>query len=183
MNEGHITAHIHKTLREIHTWKQSPSITMDQRQWTWPLQQKQKFQSCAIILYRQISNIRRTNSQTLNVSRLVLQLSLPNPLKSGIKSRMKMYLEERRQAMLQLHMSDQQCYCLVGCVLYKRFYGNCVTITCCNSKLPYILISCICGVSLQMFRSYISRIYKNNSQSLLWSIVRIPLCRNVYSYD
>ena len=33
--------------------------------------------------YRQISNIRRTKSQTLNVSQLVLQLSLPNPLKSG----------------------------------------------------------------------------------------------------
>ena len=39
--------------------------------------------------YRQISNIRRTKSQTLNVSCLVLQLSLPNPLKPGIKSRMK----------------------------------------------------------------------------------------------
>ena len=42
------------------------------------------------ISYRQISNIRRTKSQTLNASCLVLQLSLPNPLKPGIKSRMKM---------------------------------------------------------------------------------------------
>ena len=40
--------------------------------------------------YRQISNIRRTKSQALHVSRLVLQLTLPNPLKPGIKSRMKM---------------------------------------------------------------------------------------------
>ena len=40
--------------------------------------------------YRQTSNISRTKSQNLNVSRLVLQLSLPNPLKPGIKSRMKM---------------------------------------------------------------------------------------------
>ena len=31
--------------------------------------------------YRQFSNIRRTQSQNINVSRLVLQLSLPNPLK------------------------------------------------------------------------------------------------------
>ena len=40
--------------------------------------------------YRQVSNIRRTKPQTLNVSCLVLQLSLSNPLKPGIKSRMKM---------------------------------------------------------------------------------------------
>ena len=40
--------------------------------------------------YRKISNIRRTKSQTLNVSRLVLQLSLPNPMKPGVKSKMKM---------------------------------------------------------------------------------------------
>ena len=40
--------------------------------------------------YRQTSDIRRTKSQHLNVSRLVLQLSLPSPLKPGVKSRMKM---------------------------------------------------------------------------------------------
>ena len=40
--------------------------------------------------YRKISNIRRTKSPNLNVSRLVLQLPLPNPVKSGVKSRMKM---------------------------------------------------------------------------------------------
>ena len=40
--------------------------------------------------YRQFSNIRRTQSPNINVSRLVLQLSLPNPLKPGVKLRMKM---------------------------------------------------------------------------------------------
>ena len=40
--------------------------------------------------YRQISNIRRTQSPNLNVPRLVSQLSLPNPLKPVVKSRMKM---------------------------------------------------------------------------------------------
>ena len=40
--------------------------------------------------YRQISNISRTKSQNLNVSRHVLQLSLRNLLKPGVKSRMKM---------------------------------------------------------------------------------------------
>ena len=42
------------------------------------------------VYYRKISNISRTKSQNLNDSRIVLQLSLPNPLKSGVKSRMKM---------------------------------------------------------------------------------------------
>ena len=39
---------------------------------------------------RKISNIRYTKSQNFNDSRLVLQLSLPNPLKPGVKSRMEM---------------------------------------------------------------------------------------------
>ena len=39
--------------------------------------------------YRQLSNIRRTKSQNLNVSCLVLQLSVPNPLKPSVKKRMK----------------------------------------------------------------------------------------------
>ena len=60
--------------------------------------------------YCQTSIIKRTKSQNLNVSRLVWQLSLSNPLKSGVKSRMKMQPEQRRQAMLQLHPSDQEVY-------------------------------------------------------------------------
>ena len=36
--------------------------------------------------YRKISNIRRTKSQNLNDSHLVLKSSLPNPLKPGVKS-------------------------------------------------------------------------------------------------
>ena len=44
----------------------------------------------APITYRQVSNIRRTKSQLLKVPRTVLRLSLPNPLKPDVKSRMKM---------------------------------------------------------------------------------------------
>ena len=66
-----------------------------------------------LLIYRQVSNIRRTKSKHLKDSRTVLRLSLPNPLKPDVKSRMK-----RRQAMLQLHLSDLQFYCRVGCVLY-----------------------------------------------------------------
>ena len=40
--------------------------------------------------YRQVSNISRTKSQYLKDSRTVLRLSLPNPLKPDVKSRMKM---------------------------------------------------------------------------------------------
>ena len=40
--------------------------------------------------YRQFSNIRRSQSPNINISRLILQLSLPNPLKPGVKLRMKM---------------------------------------------------------------------------------------------
>ena len=68
---------------------------------------------CYLERYRQVSNIRSTKSQYFNDSRTVLQLSLPNPLKPDVKSRMKMQLEQRRQAMLQLHLNDRQFYCLL----------------------------------------------------------------------
>ena len=68
--------------------------------------------------YRQTSSISRIQSQNLIVSRLLSQLSLPNPLKPGVKSKIKqLELEQYRQAMLQLHLSDQQFYCLVRCNL------------------------------------------------------------------
>ena len=41
-------------------------------------------------IHCQTSNISCTKSQNLNVSRLVSQLCLPNPLKSGVKWKMKM---------------------------------------------------------------------------------------------
>ena len=73
--------------------------------------------------YRQTSNIRRTKSPNLKVSRLVPHLSLPgNPLKPGVKSRMTMSLEQRRQAMLQLHPSDQQLYCRRRCVFISNVW-------------------------------------------------------------
>ena len=55
----------------------------------WPEWYKETFWS-AILVYRKISNMIRTKSPNLNVSGLVLQLSLPNPVKPGVKSRMKM---------------------------------------------------------------------------------------------
>ena len=45
-------------------------------------------------------------------------------MKPGVKSRTKKQLEQRRQAMLQLHLSDRQFYCLLRCDLYWRLDGN-----------------------------------------------------------
>ena len=73
--------------------------------------------------YRKISNIRRTKSQNLNDAHLVLKSSLPNPLKPCVKSRTKMKLEQRLQAMLQLHLSDRQFNCLLRCALDSRLDG------------------------------------------------------------
>ena len=78
--------------------------------------------SCASVYfgYRKISNIRCTKSPKLIIPHLVLQLSLRNPMKPGVRSRIKMLLEQRRQAMLQLHLSDRQVYCLLRCAPYIR---------------------------------------------------------------
>ena len=43
-----------------------------------------------IITYCQFSNIRRTQSPNINVSHLIFQLPLPNPLKPHVKLRIKM---------------------------------------------------------------------------------------------
>ena len=52
--------------------------------------------------YSQISNIKHTKYQSLADSRLFLALFLYNPLKpAGVKSSMKMYLEQRQ------NLSDQ----------------------------------------------------------------------------
>ena len=40
--------------------------------------------------YRKISNIRRTKFLNVNISRLVLELCLLNPMKPGVKSRMEL---------------------------------------------------------------------------------------------
>ena len=86
--------------------------------------------------YRKTSSISRTKFQNLNVSCILMQLSWLNSLKPGVKLIMKMLLEQRRQAMLQLHLSYQQFYCLLRCDLYERFYGS--------SR-----VKCVGGVELQ----------------------------------
>ena len=86
------------------------------------------------IHHNKISNISHTKYHNLNVSHLILQLSLPNPLKPGVKSRMKMQLEQRRQAVLQLHLSDQQFYCLKG-----ASYIRGLILTCCSLVVAHFM--------------------------------------------
>ena len=77
---------------------------------------------CAMLVmnhnYCKIYSISRAKSQSLNVSCILLQLSSLNPLKPGVKLRMKRSLEQHRQALLQLLLSYQQFYCLLRCDLY-----------------------------------------------------------------
>ena len=86
-------------------------------------------------VYHQIYNIRRTKSHNLTVSRLALQLPFCNLLKPGVKFWMKMWLEQRRQAMLQLHLSDQWFNCLLRCA-------------CIRGLTVYVLISSHRNVSI-----------------------------------
>ena len=52
--------------------------------------QEVKGSAATILTYRKVSNIRRTQNQNLNDSRLNMLWPLPNQLKPGVKSRMKM---------------------------------------------------------------------------------------------
>ena len=54
-----------------------------------PRYKKRRQDNALQLMHRQTSDISRTKSQNLNVSRLVLQLSLPNTLNPGVKSKMK----------------------------------------------------------------------------------------------
>ena len=57
---------------------------------TWPTLAQVCCRMILKLTYHKVSNIRCTNSKSLNDSGLVLQMSLPNSLKLGVKSRMKM---------------------------------------------------------------------------------------------
>ena len=105
-----------------------PNKRLSKQWWGWwfetqscPLWRHRNVQS---FNYRQTSNMRRTKSKNLNASCLVLQLSECNPLEPGVKARMKMWLEQRRQVLLQLHLNDEQFNCLLRCDSYQKFDGT-----------------------------------------------------------
>ena len=90
--------------------------------------------------HHQFSNKSDTESPNINISRLVLQSSLSDPLKPGVKFRMQMWLEQRRQAMLQLHSSDQKFHCQL---VYKVDRSNQDTIHYKNAvhRSSFVLVS------------------------------------------
>ena len=72
--------------------KNKKNTKTDTQAW-WKKQEKNNCQDIVAEskgIYRQVSNIRCTNFQHLKDYHTVLRLSLPNPLKSDVKSRMKM---------------------------------------------------------------------------------------------
>ena len=90
------------------TWRRCKTSSQWDCSLHWKLLHQHLGDLAVILNCRKLSNIRRNKSQNLNDCHIPLQLSLSNQLKPGVQSRMKMYLEQRRQAMLQLHLSDQQ---------------------------------------------------------------------------
>ena len=115
----HILVKIYSKFTRVHSRKNvvcemaamlfQPQCVNDDMEW-------KKKSNCIMSHYHQISNI--IKSWNFNVSRLFLHLSFPNPLNPCIKKRIKKLLKQRWQAMLQLHLSDQQFYCLTRCGLY-----------------------------------------------------------------
>ena len=71
-----------------------------------------------ISYYRQTSSTRHIKSKPLNVSRFVLQLPLSNPDWNLVLGREWRCSWSSRQAISQLHLSDQQFYCLLRRRLY-----------------------------------------------------------------
>ena len=74
-------------------WKMVAILSLPQcvnYDYFWVAEQHGYYFAGNIFKYRKTSSISRTKSQNLNVSCFLLQRSLPNPLKPGVKLRMKM---------------------------------------------------------------------------------------------
>ena len=77
--------------------------------------------------------------------------------------------ELRCSWMLQLHLSERQFYCLLGCALYQRFYG----ISTIQHMLNFLdnALYCVCW-SVISYRNFLfhffSSIKKTNKQGYWW---------------
>ena len=121
--------------------------------------------------FRQTANIRSTKSQNINVFRLVLQLSLPKPSKPVVQSRMKIWLNQRRQAILQLHLRDHRFYCLLMWLILEVWrYGN-------TSPPVYATKKCKkCATDARLLYCCI-----HISNSYVYHSISIPRLYNIYS--
>ena len=106
--------------------------------------------------YRKISNIRSNKSQHLNDSRLVLQMSLPNPFKPSVKWIMKM---------LQLHLSYQQWYCLQRCAYIRGL--TVLPTTSLNSRHQNMIQRIKCNFKMHIIKqgTMLTQLFGNHSLS------------------
>ena len=74
--------------------------------------------------YHQTSNIRCTKSQNLNVSCLVLQLSLPKHWSKVLSRELRFCWSSADRRCSNYILSDQQFCGLLSCDLYQRFDGS-----------------------------------------------------------
>ena len=77
------------------------------------------------------------DSQNSNVSGLVMQFSLSNPLKPGARWGMQIKWKQRLQAILQLHLSNQPFYCLLTCNLLGGLMVGHDLLVWCNNNKPF----------------------------------------------
>ena len=139
----------------------------------------------------QTSDISRTKFQNVNVSRLVLQLYLPNPLKPGVKWKMKMRLEQRRQKMLQLHLNEQPFHCLLSCDLYWSFSVYIYLITSHLATDPYIsrlyhhcsLYTSFQTIHSSVFRCVVTVIQLIHSGTVWWHFALLEPGRCMFVID
>ena len=118
-----------------------------------------KSSSVNLSYYRKISNIRRTNSQNLYDSRLVLRLSLPNSLKPGVKLRMKMYIS--------WSSTDRRCFSYIWVINNFIAYSGASYIRDLTvlSYFPYIV------VCLRLLYHHIASFWSGDSCSALWFLM------------
>ena len=111
-----------------------------------------------------------TRSPNLNVSPLVLQLSLPNQLKPGVTSWMKVYLEQDRQAMLQLPFVWSTILLAYQGATYIR--GLTLSQNDASERLP---LTCITNTNMIVFFIFINTFGSSRSSILtLLSDLQLP---------
>ena len=108
--------------------------------------------------YRQTSNIRGTKSQNLNVSGLILQLFLPSPFKSGLKS------VEHENVVGAAPTGDSQKPNIksIGIHALFRHHIRHIKDQRNQSYLVYVLANCLFGVNprLLLMRTYWKSYYR-----------------------
>ena len=84
----------------------------------------------------------------------------------------KMYLENRQQPMLQLHLSEQQFYCPLRCALYQRLDGTTDLIHFAKDTSLALGRSCDCPIGSNIWYEY-AEIMISSKQKLVHKLYQI----------